>query len=126
MMISTSPRRLDAHRDALARRADRRLDVVGDADPAQSTARARRAARWEIRPTPRAACAFHVAEEVARIVGQTHRGGIRQLFAADQVAPRISSRSSPSARPRCRAAVRSRTSLRAGRRRETEPSARCW
>src|SRR5205823_3555350 len=78
----------DGEHDALEWRSDRRLDIVGEPDAAQpAVAPARLAALREARPIRTRERGFHVAAKVAAVIGEAHRGTIRQLLLADQVAP---------------------------------------
>ena len=83
---STVPRALHRDLDALVRDADRRLDIVGNADAAQLAALLRFAAtRGKALPVGALQHALHVAGEIAAVVEQPARGAVGQLLARDEV-----------------------------------------
>ena len=85
--MSMRPSGEHRHLDPLARRADRRLDVVRESDAAQPAVRARRGAAFvEAVPFGEFQRALHVAREFAAVVGEAHRAAIRQLVVRDEVA----------------------------------------
>ena len=120
-----------AHRDldALVRNADRRLD---DSSRCRCRAACRasstsRSPRGEALPVGDLDHARHVAGEIAAVVEQPARGAIRQLLVRDDV---LLADAQPVhaelCRRRDRSAAPAPTSPRAGRRRGTARSARCW
>src|SRR4030088_736859 len=81
------PSRLHGNSHSLVRRADGRLDVVGNADAcvAMLFTRRRLASRKAL-PVGQVERALHVAWKIAAVISQAHGRAIRQLIALNQVA----------------------------------------
>ena len=109
-------RRRHRHLDALVRDADRRLDVVGDADAAQPAALLRLARRaGKALPVGHVQHALHVAGEIAAVVEQPAGGAIGQLLVRGSgCCGAARTRSMPS-RAAARSISRSSTSVASGR-----------
>ena len=114
---STLPAAEHGDLDALVRDADRRLDIVGDADAAQLAALLATRACAPAKPFQSAAVehALHVAGEVAAVVEQPAGGAVGQLLARDQVLLAQLRRGRCRAASAARSISRSSTSVASGR-----------
>ena len=79
---------LHGQRDALVGRADRRFDVVRQSDAAQQRPARLLSLRRSRKPF-QSACSsvvFHVAAEIAAVIGEPHGGAVGELVLADEIA----------------------------------------